>query len=374
MSIVLFILIAFYVGFLLIQNKSHNALLEMQLNDAIENTNENISNVDLMIIEKNGKINIKNFANIPEDLYSKIYNDISDIARTESVFDNSGNYYYKFARKKDLNVFVLKDMTKEISILKENNLKAFAVLCGVYCFVFLLVSILSFKVFEPLEKMIENQKRFTSDASHELKTPLTIISANAEVLSENDNNQWIENIKVQTKRLQDLVGKMLSLAQFDENKPVLKNETFNLSALCYETILPFDAVAFESEKSLNVSIDNDVIINGNKASVKQIMSILTDNAIKYAIKNTAIDITLKKENNLIKFSVKNAGSSIKEEDSDKVFERFFRGANSRNRESGGSGLGLSIAKEIADANKWKINAESHYGISMEITLTIKTKK
>jgi signal transduction histidine kinase len=188
-------------------------------------------------------------------------------------------------------------------------------------------------------------------------------------MSENDS-KWVNNIKSQTNRMNDLIQDMLSLAKIDEDKIKLLREKFNVSDEVNEVALAFDAVAFEKNKNLQLFIKPDIFYVGDKQSLKQILSILLDNAVKHADENGQIVVELKKENGRISLSVFNTGSNIPAENANKIFERFYRGDHSRSRESGGSGLGLSIAKSIADANNWKISATSIPDQSMLITLII----
>ena len=229
---------------------------------------------------------------------------------------------------------------------------------------------LSAKVFEPIRYILAKQKQFISDASHELKTPVSIISANADVIKTEDNAQYVDSIKKQVERLNFLVSDLLTLARLDEGNVKRITEKFNLSDEVTQVALPFDAVAFEKGKTLECDIDPELMYEGAKDDVKKILNILLDNAVKYAQDNGNIRLSLKKIGAKYELSVYNDGSLIPESDSEKIFERFYRGDASRSRESGGNGLGLSIAKSIATANKWNISAKSVYGKSMTITLTL----
>ena len=168
--------------------------------------------------------------------------------------------------------------------------------------------------------------------------------------------------------MSSLVADMLTLAKMEEGKNKLLVSQFNLSEEIINTILPFDAVAFEKGKVIETDIQPDVMYNGDAHSVKKIINILMDNAIKHSDNNSKISAVFKKENGRIALTVSNTGSCIPTAESNRIFERFYRGDSSRSRESGGTGLGLSIAKSIADSNKWKIFALSKYGESMKITL------
>ena len=216
--------------------------------------------------------------------------------------------------------------------------------------------------------MINKQMHFISDASHELKTPLTIISANAEVLKGIDDNQWVKNISTQTERMSVLVNDMLTLTRIEERRKKRSLIDFDLSTETLNSALQFDTVAFEKGKTIVTDVVPDVKITADIHAFKQLLSILLDNAVKYATENTEIVVSLKKENGKTVLTVKNFGSDVPNEDSFKIFERLYRGDQSRSRESGGCGLGLSIAKSLCDANKWKISAHSRYNESMTITV------
>lgn len=381
MLILLFIFAVFYGSFVYISTNTNERCIEDLLDNVINRIDHsNNSNVDYVYCEDfDGKIYEENNLEIYENKFFRdIYDNIKNTDKIKSYFNHKDDFYYKLSIEKNghfhKKTFVVIDMTSSNKLVKQNNINTIAILSTIYVVLFVVVYTLSFRVFEPLKQTLEKQKRLVSNASHELKTPLTIIKANTAVLSSEENNKWLNNISEQTKRLELLINDMLSLAKSDEQKIILSKETFNLSSVAYETLLPFDEVAFESKKRIIYNICDNIFMTGDVTSIKKIMMILIDNSIKYALKHSDIEVNLVKEKNYIKFSVKNAGSSIKEENSNKVFERFYRGSNSRNRDSGGSGLGLSIAKSIADYNNWKIFANSHYGISMEICLIIKTTK
>lgn len=276
-----------------------------------------------------------------------------------------GTIYFQTYNVSDGSYLVVAaDMSDLFSAANSHTLQTLIFLLVFYVVLALPVWGLAHKVFQPIQDSLYNQRKFIADASHELKTPVAVISANADVLSAQTSNKYLDSIKTQTKRLNFLVNDMLTLARMDEkNQPLLK-ENFSLSDVITETVLPFDAVAFEHGKMLLSEIEKNVAYYGDRESVKKIINILLDNAVKYASNGGTIKVTLSKTT----LTVGNSGSDILDSDSNRVFERFYRGELSRSRETGGSGLGLSIAKSIADANKWTISAKSRYGESMTITV------
>ena len=233
----------------------------------------------------------------------------------------------------------------------------------------ILITVLySFKLFSPIKETFEKQKRFISDAGHELKTPISIIKANAEVIRQDTPSQWVNNIKEQSDRMNLLVADMLTLTKIQEEKYDLTKERFDLSQLLLENVLPFEAVAFEKGKTILTDVESNLFINSHKRSVAQIVNILLDNACKHSTDNSEIVVSLKKDGNRSVLSVINEGSAVVAGEEEKMFERFYRADSSRSRDLGGSGLGLAIAKQLADSNKWKIFASSDYGKSMCITI------
>lgn len=264
------------------------------------------------------------------------------------------------------------DVSDTITMFHQFSIKLLSILVVILVLLSCLVCALSFIVVKPIKDTFSKQKMFISDASHELKTPLTIISASTDVIRKDPvNAQWINNIKSQTQRLEGLVNDMLTLAKFDEAKFTVCPTRVNLSEVVTDCVLPFEALAYEKGKQLSLSVEKDVFANCDLNCVKKVITILTDNAVKYAEERSVIYVSLVKEGDKAVFTTKNDGSIIHEKDSNRIFERFYRGDASRSRESGGSGLGLSIAKSFADANKWKLYAKSVYGKTMTITLIVK---
>ncbi len=283
---------------------------------------------------------------------------VNDIRERQTETGRIDNVYYKFVQVRSEAFLIGLDASNYKSELDTSILRIFLVFLVIYLFLFVIVFLFSFSVFEPIKEAFAKQKQFVSNASHELKTPLTIISANADVLKQEDSNKWVDNIKNQTERLDTIVTDMLEMAKIDEKTVEIKKEEFNLSDEIIKNALPFDALAFEKGKTLDLDILPDVIYKGDKEGIKKVVNILLDNAVKYASKEGLIKISLYKKNGKNILSVYNTGSAVPANQANKIFERFYRFDNSRARETGGSGLGLSIAKGIADANKWKISAIS----------------
>lgn len=220
------------------------------------------------------------------------------------------------------------------------------------------------KAIKPLEETFKKQKKFIADASHELRTPLTIINTNVSLLRENEmetiysQRKWINYIESQADRMSTLINEMLSLANLDANKKKEEKVNINLSKMVSDSLLVFEVVIFEKGLILEEDLANNIFIKGEQNQIKKLISILMDNAIKYTNNNGKITVSLINERNKAKLIVRNTGEGIKKEHLEKIFERFYRVDDSRDRGTGGYGLGLSIAKAIVEDHKGKIHAES----------------
>lgn len=310
--------------------------------------------------------------------YGKTFNNantqqlLNEIGKKTSVVRTAkyGNYYYTVkASYSGYNIYVF-DSTQIVSQYRFTVLMIAGVFALFTVLTFIISDSCSSVVFQSIEEASDKQKQFISDASHELKTPLSIISANAEVLKTSNDEKWLNNIQEQTARMGRLVEDLLSLTRTEKENKVLTKERFNVSEEAVKTILPYEAITFEKNKQIITEIQEDVYVNTNRQSFKNVLEILLDNAIKYSNEKSIITVSLKKHKNRTVLSVHNSGSEVHDQDSTKIFERFYRAENSRSREYGGSGLGLAIAKNISNANGWKIYAVSQYKVSMTITVVM----
>ena len=232
---------------------------------------------------------------------------------------------------------------------------------------FLIISIfLSSWALRPVEIAWLQQKQFIADASHELKTPLTVLLANMDILEENENDtiknqiKWINSSKQEAMQMKTLLEEMLFLAKTDKSKREITFEKINVSDILISQILSLEVIAFEKNIDINYeNVQEDLCINANEKQIQSLFSILLENACKYSNENTVINVSLKKEQEKIKFEINNFGPIIPKTELTHIFERFYRVEKSRNKEHGGYGLGLSIAKKITDNHNMKIWAESN---------------
>lgn len=230
----------------------------------------------------------------------------------------------------------------------------------------------------PVEKAWNQQKQFLADASHDLKTPLTVILANSNiVLSHQDQSvesqmKWLESTREEAGRMSDLINKMLELAKSEETKDELKIGEVDLSELVENSILQFEVVAFEKNISIESGVQPNIIVRTHPQTFSKILEILFDNAIKYSEPNGKISIALYQSSKKVYFSINNRGEHIKKEELPHVFERFYR--TNKERKTGGHGLGLSIAKKKCDMMGCKLTVESNEEDGTTFTIKLRARR
>ena len=224
----------------------------------------------------------------------------------------------------------------------------------------------------PVEKAWKQQRQFLSDASHELKTPLTVILSNAEMLDQaqlpEKPARWSDNIHSEARQMKGLVEQMLTLARADNMVTTSVMAEVSLSDLCGDCALAFEPVAFEAGKPLDYQIPEGITVTGDRDKLRQLLSILLDNAIKYGADQGTITLTLARTDRQARLTVANPGKPIPPEQLSRLFERFYRADDSRGEQSG-FGLGLPIAATIAAEHKGTLKAESD-DASTRFTLTL----
>ena len=223
--------------------------------------------------------------------------------------------------------------------------------------VVVLVVLLSRRAIDPVVRSAEKQKQFITDASHELKTPITVISTCLRVLEmETGKQKWIDKAQTQTEKLTALVNALVTLSRMDEGVSPLKMELFPLSEAVADTAEPFRDLAQSKGHALVLDIAPELTYRGDEYAIRQLVSILLDNAVKYARAGSAITLTLEKTRRGAVLRCRNGSDPLSEETLAKLFDRFYRADPSRNAATGGFGIGLSIARGIAEAHKGSICA------------------
>ena len=231
---------------------------------------------------------------------------------------------------------------------------------GVWLALLLLVYLLSGWAVRPMAKAWDMQRQFVADASHDLKTPLTVILSNSELLrqqGESGDSPELDRIQSAGKRMKDLVQKMLTLARMEDDPNRGAWESMDLSDMVMETALAFEAAAFEKGLTIEENVESDLVVKGNRAQVQSVVECLLDNACKYAAPGSRVTVSLEKAGKRAKLTVHNTGSYIPPEDLQHVFERFYRADKSRT-EGDSSGLGLAIVESVVEAMGGTVAAES----------------
>lgn len=240
-----------------------------------------------------------------------------------------------------------------------------------FCVFSLIICILSGRIVRPIAESYEKQKRFITDAGHEIKTPLTIIGANVDLLSmELPDNESLADIRTQTERLTELTGNLVYLAKMEETATTPTMIEFPLSEAVEETAELFCTTVSGMGKELICEITPLLSLKGDSHAIRRMVSILLENALKYSPRGSAIRLTLAKQSKSIVLSVYNETDfTVDQKDLGRVFERFYRTDPSRNSSTGGHGIGLSIAQAVTHAHGGRITASSDDGRSFRVTVS-----
>ena len=310
---------------------------------------------------------------------SKIFKITEDQAKaqTQEVISSGqvDGYYndYKIVKISTDNgeMYIFLDCSRDLYFAR--NFLKISLMIGLSAIVLIfgLVWFFSSIIVKPIAESYSKQKRFITDANHEIKTPLAIIGATNEVIElKFGENEWSDTINNQVKKLTALTEKLVFLSRMDEENAEIPMTEFNLSETISEVVEPFKNLANISNKTLNVSIENDLKVVGEVSLIGQLVSILLENAFKYSNKNGTIDLFLSSNGKNKKIIVANTTDGVDKKNLDKLFDRFYRADDSRNSETGGNGIGLSIAKSIVNIHKGKINVKSDDGKYIVFTVNL----
>lgn len=273
-----------------------------------------------------------------------------------------GSYKYRITEKSYGKLIVFIDVSSSRQMLLSIFIWSCCIGLASLIVVFILVSLLSRRIIKPVIENMEKQKQFITDAGHEIKTPLAIISADADVLElDTGKSEWIDSIRSQTRRLNSLVKSLLELSKADEGKTAVNMCTFSISDAVEHSAEDFQPLAKKLGKTLVSEITPQLSIKGDCESITRLVGILIDNALKYSDENGTVKISLARSGKNTILSVSNTGCTLKQSELPKLFDRFYRADSSRSRETGGYGIGLSLAKAIVEAHKGKISAKNDKG-------------
>ncbi len=284
---------------------------------------------------------------------------------------SSGNIYYRVATHGDRTVVAMIDGT-----IDDGNLRLLfrqmLIIGSVAVAVLLVISvIIARRIVRPLEENDKKQKRFVSDAGHELKTPVAVISANSELLKRQlGDNEWLSNIDYENERMSELIRQLLALSKAENGE--IPKETLDFSKLVNGEVLPFESLAFEKGKRITAETEDGIYTEGNGGQLKQLVSILLDNALSHGT-DDEISLSLKSERHFAVLEVANGAKVLEEEQLKHLFDRFYRTDGAREDTGSHYGLGLSIAQAVTEAHRGQIYAGYKNGKAV-FTVKIPIKK
>ncbi len=280
-------------------------------------------------------------------------------------------YRYNVSQENNNMRITFLDCRRDLDSFNSFRSASIAMAAAGYVIVFFVIIFFSGRIVRPVAEIYSKQKRFITDAGHEIKTPLAIINANADILEmEYGENESISDIKDQIKKLSDLTNELICLARMEESGNSIIMSDINISNIAKETIHEFKAPAQMKNIEFFCNIQPELTMKGEKKAISQLFSVLIDNSIKYAPENSIISVDLRKENKVLSLHILNISKTpINSNELTHVFDRFYRPDLSRSNETGGYGIGLSIAKVIVNSHKGRIRAWTPDGKSFHITIT-----
>lgn len=301
-----------------------------------------------------------------EELLREIYDKANMSKETVGEIDEYNLRFLKQNGPKG-EFIVFSDMASELNLTKTFTKTSLLVGFAAYLVFFVISVVLANWTVKPTEQAWNQQKQFVADASHDLKTPLTVILTNSEILQGkecNDNRRMklASDINTMSSQMKSLIEKMLDLAKVEAVQPKEEFTTVNLSKIVCETVLTFEPLFYESGLKLEENIQEDVQINGMESELKKLVAIFLDNAKKYSFSNTTTNIKLEKLGTGCMLSVASKGEEISQKDRENLFKRFYRADKARSLNHS-YGLGLAIAEGIVNKHKGKIWCESKNNIN-----------
>lgn len=320
--------------------------------------------------EGNAVSDVKHIAAVTDDEATMMANAVKMSGEDTGNYDN-----YRFRVSADGSMVAFVDFSEEFSSIEWLTLLLAFISIAFILMITIVFYFLSARIVKPFEENTKMQKQFITDASHELKTPIAIISANAEVLAYKDGeNEWLNNITEQVDRISGLVEELLTLNRLEEVDEIDSLEPVDLSALTKSVAGNFEEVFKSKGAQMTYDVQPDITLNGNPAQLERLVSVLVENASKYTSDNGAFRISLTKGVRYTTLSVFNTCEIDKDVNYNHLFDRFYRPDSSRASSTGGHGIGLSIAKRIAVLHGGSIEAvPSDEGLTFNVKLSNKLK-
>ena len=284
-----------------------------------------------------------------------------------------GNLYFNnYSYLNNQNSIIIIDNSESKEIVRSSFVQSFIIFVLSLVIILYISAVLTKWLVKPVIDSFEKQKDFICDASHELKTPLAVILANAEMLeSEPNEKKWLNNIKSESERMSKLVTDLLELSRMENNSIKMYFKDENISKITLKTVLTFESLIYENNLKIDYDIKEDLKLKCDAERIKQLLTILIDNAIKHSYKNSTLRVNLYKEKDNIILEVINRGDEIPKSERTKIFERFYKADKSRNRNDNRYGLGLAIATNIVNSHNGKISVDCKSGYTT-FTVNFKT--
>lgn len=282
----------------------------------------------------------------------------------------SGYKYYVTADGDGRYTAIFLDCYRDVRSMATLAVLSVAAMAVSIALVYVIVVLCSRRAIDPVVKSTERQKQFITDASHELKTPITVIATSLKVLEmEVGKQKWIDKAQAQTEKLKELVNSLVTLSRMDEEETPLKFADFDISAAVSETADSFNESSEAAGHRLETDIAPDIRYTGDEYAVRRLVSVLIDNAVKYASTGSPITLRLEKDRRGVVIRSSNGCENVDADETKKLFDRFYR--TDKARSAGGFGIGLSIARGIAEAHKGSIKAELTDSRTIEFTVHLK---
>lgn len=318
-------------------------------------------------------INLKNIMKVDDETAVSYADSVWNTGKTTGFLDGY-RYLRADAQGQDGELLIFLDCEQKLLSFQNFLLTSLLTsLAGLFA-VCILLMILAKGIVRPISESYEKQKRFITDAGHELKTPLTIISADADVLEmQQGSNEWLADIRVQTERLSRLTHDLIFLAKMEEGNKAVHVQEFSISDVAEQSVQAFQSLAKVQQKAFSSRIQPGLMLRGDPSQIERLFSVLLDNALKYSRPEGKISVALQLHKHSIRLEVFNTTDFIEKEQLPRLFDRFYRMDPSRSSKTGGHGIGLSIAKAVVLAHGGEITAASQdeRSLTMSVILPIR---